>query len=290
MRFPGRERRRIGRLRQLRPELTELLDFLDSVAELAERSVGIAPPIDDLRPLAGFPPLFPSEFPLDERRAVEMFRELLDAFTQTVGSDVAERARTALDAGELDVRALICAYCAADARVFQAVGRRIEGLEPEFLVVLAELAVKPQFIAAARALEGDVRRPEAHEREDRCPYCGSPPEIALITDRKAAERIAIAVCRLCESEWPIRRVRCLSCGNEDAEALSYLQVEGEEDARVDVCESCRHYLPMLDTRGRLEVAPTVERAALAHLDLVAQGRGYQPLSPLLAQTAGRMAD
>lgn len=290
MRFPRRERRRIGRLRRLRPELSELLDFLDSVADLAERSGDIAPPIDDLRPLAGFPPLFPSEFPLQERRAIETFRELLEAFTETVGSEAAERARTALDAGELDVRALVGAYCAADARVFQAAARRIEGLEAEFLVVLAELAVKPQFIAAARALEGKVRVPEAHERADRCPFCASPPDIALITDRKAAERIAMAVCRLCESEWPIRRIRCLSCGIEDVDTLSYLQVEGEEDARVNVCESCRHYLPMLDTRGRLEVAPAVERAALAHLDLVAQGRGYQPLSPLLAQTAGRMAD
>ncbi len=87
----------------------------------------------------------------------------------------------------------------------------------------------------------------------------------------------LAVCRLCETEWPAHRVSCLFCGNDDTDTLGYLQVEGEEEARVNICELCYRYLPVIDVRMRLEFAPAIERAALVHLDLLAQSRGYRPL-------------
>lgn len=291
MRYPRKERRRIRTLRRQQPELSELLDFLEKVAEIGERSDGER--FDRGRlpsPIAGVPPLFPGDFPLDERRAAETFAELAGAFHDATGNPSAGRARTALEGGRLDARSLVRAYCASDNRPFEKAADRLEGVDPELLVQLAELAVKPQFVAAARALGGDLRLPDAHERADRCPACGSPPDLAYITDREDAERIAVAVCRLCETEWPIRRIRCLSCGNEDVETLSYLQAEGEEDTRVNVCLVCQGYLPVVDARGRLEIAPTVERAGLAYLDVVAQERGYEPPSSLLARTAGRMAN
>ncbi len=191
---------------------------------------------------------------------------------------------TALEEGRLDPGQLVLAYCAGDAEAFQIAARQAGRLDAEILMNLAELAVKPQFVAAAQALEG--RREETPPRSDHCPVCGSLPDLALITDRADAERTMVAVCRLCESEWPVRRVRCLHCGNEDSETLSYLQAEGEQEARVYICGLCQRYLPVLDIRGRPEVAPAVERAALAYLDIVAQKHGGRSLTPLPAHHAG----
>lgn len=281
MRYPERERRAIVRLRRLRPELGEALDFLSAAAALAaEREQG--PPIEPPQaPTPGLPPLAPGEFPLDERTAADDFRKLLKSFVEVTGSAEGGAVLAAVAEGRLDLRRLARAYLDSSLIPFERAASRLEGIEPGLLIHFAELAVKPQLIAAARRMRGaDARGPS-----DRCPLCGSPPDLLMIADQKEAERSAMAICRLCESEWPVKRVRCLACGNEDADSLSYLQAEGEEDLRVNVCEACHRYVPVLDTRGRLEVAPMIERAAAAHLDIIAQRRGYLPLEAAW-QTAG----
>lgn len=268
MRHPERERRRIAQLRRRRPDLEELLDFLDRIAERAAEL--IPERFDGRLPSArsDAPPLDPRSFPLDEDRAAQAFDAFLDAFPADAGGSAAETPER-VEALALDPRAACRAFLRGDADYFLGLEER--GVAPADLVAeIAQLAVKPQFIAAARALGTVPQRVS-----DRCPLCGSWPEVLLLVDRADQERVALAVCRLCESEWPARRVRCPACGNEDAETLSYLQVEGEEGARVSVCGACKTYVPVVDTHGRLEVAPVVERAALAHLDVAAERAGYQ---------------
>jgi FdhE protein len=285
MRYPERERRRIAALRRRHLELSESLSFLEKVADAAGRLV-----TDDFdrsrlpQRVAGRPPLLLSRFPLDEPGAVEAFRTFLTALFETTGSGAAIEAVAALAEGRLDPRALVRAYCAGDAKAFERAAQKAERLDAELLVNLAELAVKPQFVAAARALDRALEK--APDRSDHCPVCGSHPDLALITDHEDSERTMLAVCRLCESEWLVRRVRCLHCGNEDSQTLSYLQAEGEEEARVYICELCHRYLPVLDVRGRPEVAPAVERTAVAHLDIVAQEHGAHPLTAFPAHHAG----
>ncbi|MGH7544787.1 MAG: formate dehydrogenase accessory protein FdhE [Gemmatimonadota bacterium] len=267
MRHPERERRRIAQLRRRRPDLEELLEFLDRIAQHAAEL--IPERFDAPLPSDGShaQPLDPARFPLDEDRAARAFETFLDAFPADAESPAAtapERVETLA----LEPRAACRAFLRGDPDYF--LDQEERGVAPADLVAeIALLAVKPQFIAAARAL-GAVPQRVA----DRCPLCGSCPDLLLVVDRVDQERVALAVCRLCESEWPARRVRCLACGNEDPETLSYLQVEGEEGSRVSVCGACKTYVPVVDTRGRLEVAPAVERAALAHLDVAAERAGY----------------
>ena len=284
MRYPNRERRRIAVLRRGPSELGEVLSFLERVSDAAARFLPAGFDLSGLHTSGdGAPPLLPSRFPLDESAAAEAFQTFLEALFETTGSGAAKTALAALADGQLDTHRLARAYCAADGQAFGTAAKRSEGLDAELLANLAELALKPQFIAAAQALEKETGA--ATVPSNRCPVCGSHPELALITDRPEAERMMLAVCRLCESEWPIQRVRCLNCGNEDSDTLSYLQVEGDEAGRVNICDLCNRYLPVLDVRGRLEVAPAIERAALAHLEIVAQSQGCQPLSGACASSA-----
>ena len=267
MRHPERERRRIAQLRRRRPDLEELLDFLDRIAQHAAELVSERFDGDLPNARGDAPPLDPPSFPLDEDRAALAFETFLDAFPADADSPTAVTPGR-VEALALDPRAACRAFLRGDPDYF--LDLELAGVAPADLVAeIALLAVKPQFIAAARAL-GAVPQRVA----DRCPLCGSWPDLLLVVDRVDQERVALAVCRLCESEWPARRVRCPACGNENPETLSYLQVEGEEGARVSVCGGCKTYVPVVDTRGRLEVAPAVERAALAHLDVAAERAGY----------------
>ncbi len=278
MRQPERERLRIAALRRLHPELAEALSFLETVTEVASRLVPADFDRSRLRLQdSDLPPLCPSQFALDEGAATQAFRTFLEALAESPDSTTAKRALAALENGRLVPRQLVRAYCERDAEVFERAAKQAR-FDRELLVNLAELAVKPQFVAAAHAMEIEVDK--ASRSPNSCPVCGSPPDLALITDGSDADGIMIAVCRLCESEWPVRRIVCLVCGNEDSETLSYLQAEGQEENRIYVCASCHHYLPVLDARGRREFAPAVERIALAHLEVVAQGQGAQPLSAL----------
>ncbi len=271
MRHPHRERRRIQQVRRRRPELGALLDFLDRIADAAPRLVPAEFDIHFLAASHDGPPLRPDRFPLDPGRAADAFRTLLDFFLETNPEAAGGKVKAALDEGLFDAAEACRALLRSDAGYFLRL-EEAHGVSAALAAELTELAVKPQFIAAARAL-GAVPQ----EVADRCPLCGSWPEILLVVDRKDFERVAVGVCRLCESEWPVRRVRCPACGNEDPDRLSYLKVEGEEGVRVNVCGVCKTYVPMADTRGRLEVAPVVERAAAAHLDVAAERSGYQLL-------------
>lgn len=274
MRYPERERRRITALRRRYPELSEPLSFLERISAAAPRLLHVEtgrsrPESDHLGP-----PIAPRFFPLDETAAAAAFRIVAEALLESTGSEAARAIHDAIPDGRLALGRLARAYCEGDAATFQLQAESSGGLDPELLAGLAELAVKPQFIVAAQALQERLPRDTAESGV--CPACGSRPELAVITDANGAEGIMLAVCRLCESEWPVQRVRCLNCGNADAEALSYLQEEGEESPRIHICQKCRHYLPVLDARGRLEFAPAVERVALAPLEIVAQDRGWEP--------------
>ncbi len=276
MRYPDRECRRISALRRRNPELTETLAFLERIAASGHRCEPDTFDPARLTELAGgSPPLLPDRFPLDEVEAGAALRTFLQALAETTESEAAAKALAALKDGRLDAQRLARAYCHSDAATFEWEAKEVKGVDASFLANISELAVKPQFVAAAQALANEFR--EFSKPASRCPACGSAPELALITDAPGAEGMMLAVCRLCETEWSAHRVSCLFCGNDDTDTLGYLQVEGEEEARVNICELCYRYLPVIDVRMRLEFAPAIERAALVHLDLLAQSRGYRPL-------------
>jgi FdhE protein len=277
MRYPARERRRISVIRRRHAELCEPLAFLERLAELAASHVDKGaepPPTPDSS--NGTPPLAPHTFPLDLDAAAAAFRAVLEALAETTGSPAADGALAALDEGRLDPRSLVRAWSAGDRTAFDRSAAAADGLDRGLLFDVAELAVKPQFVAAALRLE---RRPGGEGvRPGRCPACGSAPEMAVITDGPDAEAVLLAVCRLCETEWQVQRVRCLGCGNEDDDTLGYLRAEYDERVRINLCERCRRYLPVVDARGRLEIAPAVERATATHLEILAVARGYEPLA------------
>ncbi len=72
--------------------------------------------------------------------------------------------------------------------------------------------------------------------------------------------------------------------NEDQEKLSYFQVEGEVDKRVDVCLLCRNYLKTIDSRERIKpIDWEVEDYLTLYLDYLAQEEGFQRPAKLFVE-------
>ena len=116
--------------------------------------------------------------------------------------------------------------------------------------------------------------------DNRCPCCGGLPQLSILEPVTASlldgggRRL---LCATCLGTWAFRRVRCAHCGEEDEHTLGYFHAPELDHLRVDVCESCRHYLKTVDlTRLGLAV-PLVDEVAGAPLDAWARDRGYEKI-------------
>ena len=75
---------------------------------------------------------------------------------------------------------------------------------------------------------------------------------------------------------------CYHCGNTENQTLRYFYIEEEEKYRMDICDKCKHYLKTLDSRkSQGEIVPAVEDIATLHLDILAEGEGYQSTASTL---------
>jgi len=114
-----------------------------------------------------------------------------------------------------------------------------------------------------------------------CPFCGGSAGMGEIRE----EGRRFLHCPLCGTEWEYPRMKCPYCQNDDQGRLTYFQVEGEPEGRVDICQACRHYWKTVDSRemeGPLDFE--VEDYLTLHLDHLAQEEGYLRPEKLFIET------
>ena len=125
--------------------------------------------------------------------------------------------------------------------------------------------------------------PERTRRTGCCPFCGGAPWIAA--RRTAAEADAAARflgCALCGREWPVGRICCPSCQEEDPERLPSYRGDRYAAARVEACETCRHYVKSIDLTIDGRAIPEVDDLASLPLDLWAAEQGFARIEPGMA--------
>lgn len=107
-----------------------------------------------------------------------------------------------------------------------------------------------------------------------CPVCGGYPDFSALDPRHHDHEL---VCERCQAIWEIRYQGCLFCGESDPEQRGFY---GTEDGlyRVEVCDSCGHYLKMVNTQESRKLQtpprPLVDRLLTPGLDLLAAQEGY----------------
>jgi FdhE protein len=108
-----------------------------------------------------------------------------------------------------------------------------------------------------------------------CPVCGGPPQVGVLRSDSSADGGGRAlVCATCSTNWPVRRIVCPHCGEEDERRLGYFHTSEVDHVRIDACATCRRYLKTIDLT-RLGIAvPVVDEVASGALDIWAQERGY----------------
>ena len=251
------------------------------VLELAERMLGekcrmkeeeAAPPfsVDPVKAKiqmeGGFPYIQGSEAPLNSSQAGEYFACLLKGF-----GEVNPGRRQSLE------KILQAKNFALDAFLQRLLRNQLSepAMEEEFgpegsllLYFLVE-TVKPVFERMAERWRAALK--DLSWVQGFCPFCGGLPGMGGIR----SEGRRFLHCPLCATEWEYPRIRCPYCPNEDQQQMTYFQVEGEPENRVDVCLACRNYVKTIDARemeGALDFE--VEDYLTLHLDHLAQQEGY----------------
>ncbi len=223
---------------------------------------------------AGSPFLQPADVHLSQARMADYFSGLLKLFQEANPSQY----------GSLKI-ILEEKRFSPEAVLRQVLENRIvqEDLEKEFgkagslLFFFLVQSLKPQFENLAQTWRAGLK--ELNWALGYCPFCGAFPSMGEI--RKEGQRFLH--CSLCATEWEYPRVKCVYCGNIDQEELTYFQVEGEPENRVDLCLKCRQYLKTIDSREMADSLEfEVEDYLTLHLDHLAQEEGYSRPAKLFA--------
>jgi len=112
----------------------------------------------------------------------------------------------------------------------------------------------------------------------RCPGCGGLPQLSILTEGAALESGGRQLqCANCLGCWPLGRVRCASCGEEDEAKLGYFRSEALPHLRLDSCNTCRRYLKTIDLGRDGLAVPIVDEVAGVALDAWAADRGYEKI-------------
>jgi formate dehydrogenase accessory protein FdhE len=164
------------------------------------------------------------------------------------------------DAGQAAIEdALLSFWYAPSDRLFYP-----KALLQPYAQWLAEAGITPRGRELART-------------DNRCPFCGGVPQLSVL--RVADESPSGGggrklQCATCFTEWPVRRVLCVHCGEEDERKLGYFHSPAFDHLRVDACDTCQHYLKSVDLT-RLGIAvPVVDEVAGVPLDIWARDHGY----------------
>ena len=161
-----------------------------------------------------------------------------------------------------------------------AVRAEAQALDPPLLWTLVQSALKPTLRAWCGELAPLVHT--AGEWEKACCFiCGAPASLGELQGNEQAKHLR---CGQCGADWPIRRLLCIYCGNEDTSLLGILYPEGRrENVRVEVCDKCHGYLKVVARFAPCSPEElAVEDLSTLYLDCLAQGRGYR--SPTAMRT------
>ena len=119
--------------------------------------------------------------------------------------------------------------------------------------------------------------PAGHE----CPWCRRPPQVGCL--RSQGEGLALdVVCSLCLRCRPFPRGRCPGCGESAEVKLPSFSAPEFSHLRLQACDTCGAYLPLVDLARDPLAIPEVDELAGLPLDLWAAEQGYRKLQPNLA--------
>ena len=187
----------------------------------------------------GVPALAGEPIPLPVPLLKPALLALCGALARGGAGDAAEHIRTQLDETRIDAGSLLAASLKRDQTAIRTVAMH-QGLAPDLVWLVAELAVSPFVYVAAAIACSTVSRPspDLHAALDAwshgyCPLCGSWPALAEVA---ASHRVLR--CSFCALAWNPTTYACVYCGEHGEKFVTAAPNEERQDRRLEVCGTC----------------------------------------------------
>ena len=200
--------------------------------------------------------------------------DLCDALARGGAGAAAERVRSSIDDGSMDVGSLLSASLSRDSDAIR-IGASHRGMAPDLVWLAAELTISPFAHALQRALlkpdDEIIRAAMDTWGHGYCPSCGSWPALAEVSGGHRVLR-----CSFCALAWELATYACVYCGEEGEPFVTAAPDIERKDRRVEVCGNCGSYLKTVDVPA-LSPFPLLAIADLETMDLdgAAMQHGYQ---------------
>ena len=222
------------------------------------------------RSTQGFPLISPAELSFDRNMLVVFLTGVVAVLKQhgRDGDAALDRIARSLSSGQLDPEPLVSAILERRRAPLDEASLALDVPAP-LLEYVVEIPMKAALELSAAGIGADAF---PDWQENVCPVCGARPAMAELAGEEGRRKLC---CSACSYAWSFRRIKCPSCGCEDADQLSYFTA-GEGATRVDTCRACSRYIKTRDARkGGGEVPLEVEDLLTIHLDLLASREGFE---------------
>ncbi len=266
-------------IKKIKPEYASMLELYEKIFSAQESSKNelklddFIIPADRLKLKIDeqFPLLTIQEFKYDSAEASKLFNEIcsiLIAGDNELSSTVEKITKLAVEK-KIDVEKLFSSFISEDESAFDDIEKEHE-IDKQVLAFIVFNSLKPSFSVFSRNVAVNMEKAGVWEK-GYCPVCGSSPEISLFEENGKR----FMVCGFCGHKWPSKRIYCPFCENSDHETLRYIEIEGEEEHRADVCEKCKMYIKTTDVKKTTRlVYPPLEYQATPYIDLMIEELGY----------------
>lgn len=105
-----------------------------------------------------------------------------------------------------------------------------------------------------------------------CPFCGSKAHFSRI---QMDDSQKLMFCDRCFTEWAVRFLYCVHCGNDEPGTIRYISMENDSAYQVYLCEKCKGYLKSYDEREAGKMTDLfIANIETIYLDMLAKEKGY----------------
>ncbi len=253
----------------------ELLDFYESLEMLMKESAG----------KVELPKMEITEADLAEhyKMGVPLFLLSTPEFSPQLGQEVFEgvcklleekrppmtsQVKVLRDAAGQTINVLMDDFIRGEDKNINAIVKehKVSKMTAEFIF---EYTAKP-FMQAYAKLVGSLTKDEKWQKNC-CPVCGNKARYARINQEDNKRYLQ---CSLCDHQWLFKRLACPNCANEDHNSLRTLLIEETPAYQIHVCEQCKTYLKVFDSRQNDRDQTSIKDATTVFLDIIAQQKGY----------------
>lgn len=105
-----------------------------------------------------------------------------------------------------------------------------------------------------------------------CPFCGCKSHFSRI---RMDDSRRFMFCDRCFTEWSVRYLYCVHCGNDEPGTISYISLENDGAYQIYTCDKCKGYLKSYDERESGKTTDLfIANIETIYLDMLAKERGY----------------